>query len=587
MNITEFLTKNTKRFPQKASVGFKKDNEWKELTWMRFKQMVFRTANALVEVGVKENDKIAIYADNSPEWIIMDLAALAVGAVTVPVYSTNGTDQVEYILNHAEPKIILTGDQDQYEICHQLLRKTSSVKIIIAAKKNFALKDRSFFLADFIEKSSDKFKIVERSDDDLATIIYTSGTSGTPKGVMLTHGNFQKAFDAHQEFFDFEDFEKEHSLAFLPLSHVFERSWTLLCLYFGAKVSFLENPKLIANALQEVKPTTMCSVPRFYQKIYAGINEMLVTASPTKKKIFNWAIETGTQVSERKRNQQKVPFLLNQKYKIANALVFDKIKTKLGGRLWFMPCGGASVSVEVTQFFDAMGIHITVGYGMTETTATITAFPFTKYKYGTAGKLIGDSQIKIGENDEILVKGSGIMKGYYENPEETAKIFTEDGWMKTGDAGVLDNEGNLTITDRIKDLMKTSNGKYIAPQPIENMFSNNSYINQIMLIAEDKPFVSALIVPNFETLEEKIKTMGITFTNWKEVLENEKVQQFYHQLIDGIQTNLSGFEKIKKFVLMPADFEIQSGEITPTLKIKRNIVLEKYADKINSIYNKY
>lgn len=586
MNISEFLNKNTKRFPQKAAVGFKKDNEWKELTWMRFKQMVFRTANALVDAGVKENDRVAIYADNSPEWIIMDVATLAIGAVTVPIYSTNGTDQVEYIINHAEPKIILTGDQEQYEICHSLLGQTSGIEVIIAAKKNFTLKDRSFFLADFIEQASDKFQIVERSDEDLATIIYTSGTSGIPKGVMLTHGNFQKVFDAHVDFFDFKDFEKEQSLAFLPLSHVFERCWTLFCFSLGAKVSFLENPKLIASALQEVKPTTMCSVPRFYQKIYAGINEMLATASPTKKKIFAWAIETGTQVSERKRNQQTVPFLLNQKYKVANALVFNKIKAKLGERLWFMPCGGASISSEVTAFFDAMGIHITVGYGMTETTATVTAFPFTKYKYGTAGKLLGDSEIKIGENDEILVKGSGVMKGYYKNPQETAKIFTEDGWMKTGDAGVIDAGGHLTITDRIKDLMKTSNGKYIAPQPIENMFSNNSYINHILLIADDKPFVSALIVPNFETLEEKLKTMNIPFTNWKEIVDNEKIHAFYHQLIDDIQVNLSGFEKIKKFILMPADFEIQSGEITPTLKIKRNIVLEKYADKINLIYNK-
>ena len=586
MNIAEFLNKNTKRFPQKASVGFKKNNEWKELTWARFKQMVFKTANALVEAGVQENDKIAIYSDNSPEWMIMDLAVLSVGAITVPIYSTNGTDQVEYIINHAEPKIILTGDQEQYETCHQLLDKTTGVEKIISTKKTFTLKDRSIFLEDFIANTSEKFEIVSKTEDDLATIIYTSGTSGVPKGVMLTHGNFQKAFDAHVAFFDFKDFEKEQSMAFLPLSHVFERCWTLFCLSMGAKVTFLENPKLIANALQEVKPTTMCSVPRFYQKIYAGINEMLVTASPTKKKIFAWAIETGTQVSERKRNQQNIPFLLNQKYKIANALVFNKIKTKLGGRLWFMPCGGASISQEVTQFFDAMGIHITVGYGMTETTATITAFPFTKYKYGTAGKLIGDSQIKIGENDEILVKGSGIMKGYYKNTEETAKIFTEDGWMKTGDAGIFDNEGNLTITDRIKDLMKTSNGKYIAPQPIENMFSNNSYINQILLIADDKPFVSALIVPNFETLEEKLKTMNISFTSWEDIVENEKVKSFYQELIDGIQTHLSGFEKIKKFILMPADFEIQSGEITPTLKIKRNIVIEKYADKINLIYNK-
>jgi len=586
MNIAEFLNKNVKRFPQKASVGFKKNNEWKELTWARFQKTVFKTANALAEAGVRKDDKVAIYADNSPEWMIMDLATLCLGAVTVPIYSTNGTEQVEYIFHHAEPKIIFAGNEEQYDICHELLGKSQNVELIISAKSNFKLKDKSVSLQDFIENTSEKFDIVERTDDDVATIIYTSGTSGIPKGVMITHGNFQDTFEKHVKFFNFKNFEGEHSLAFLPLSHVFERSWTLFCFSQGAKVSFLENPKLIANALTEVSPTTMCSVPRFYQKIYAGINEMLATASPTKKKIFAWAIQNGTQVSELKRDQQKIPFLLNQKYKIANALVFNKIKTKLGGRLWFMPCGGASISEEVTKFFDAMGIHITVGYGMTETTATVTAFPFTNYKYGSAGKLLGDSQIKIGENDEILVKGSGIMKGYYKNPEETAKVFTEDGWMKTGDAGIFDNEGNLTITDRIKDLMKTSNGKYIAPQPIENLFSNNSYINQIMLVAEDKPFVSALIVPNFETLEEKLKSLGVTFTNWKEVVENEKVQKFYQELIDGIQTHLSGFEKIKKFILMPADFEIQSGEITPTLKIKRNIVLEKYSDKINAIYIK-
>lgn len=586
MNIAEFLNKNVKRFPQKASVGFKKNNEWKELTWARFQKTVFKTANALAEAGVQNDDRVAIFADNSPEWMMMDLATLCLGAVTVPIYATNGTEQVEYIINHAEPKIILAGNEEQYDICHKLLSKSQNVELIISAKSSFKLKDKSITLQDFIENTSDQFDIVDRTNDDLATIIYTSGTSGIPKGVMITHGNFHDTFDKHVKFFDFKNFEGEHSLAFLPLSHVFERSWTLFCFSQGAKVSFLENPKLIAGALAEVCPTTMCSVPRFYQKIYAGIHEMLSTASLIKKKIFAWAIENGSQVSELKRNQQNISFLLNQKYKIANALVFDKIKTKLGGRLWFMPCGGASISEEVTKFFDAMGIHITVGYGMTETTATVTAFPFTKYKYGSAGKLLGDSQIKIGENDEILVKGSGIMKGYYKNPEETAKIFTEDGWMKTGDAGIFDNEGDLTITDRIKDLMKTSNGKYIAPQPIENMFSNNSYINQIMLIGEDKPFVSALIVPNFETLEEKIKALGVPFTNWKEVVENEKVQKFYQELIDGIQSNVSIFEKIKKFILMPADFEIHSGEITPTLKIKRNIVLKKYSEKINAIYNK-
>jgi len=585
-NVTSFLQKNVNQFPEKAAVGFKKDHEWKELSWYKLKRIVYKTANALKANGVKENDKVSIYADNSAEWIIFDLAIMAIGAVTVPIYSTNGEDQVEYIIKDSGAEIIFAGNQEQYNVCLNLLNKGLPLRQIIISKKYIKLKENSSYLETFIESASEDLEIVERGEDDLATLIYTSGTTGVPKGVMMTHSNFLKAFDAHMEFFKFKNFEDEHSLAFLPLTHVFERSWTLLCLHFGAKVSFLENPKLIASALTEVKPTMMCSVPRFYQKIYAGLNEMVNSGSDLKKKIFNWSIANGALVSEKKRLNQNIPFGLSIKNKLANALVFGKVKKKLGGKLWFMPCGGASISAEVTEFFDAMGIHITVGYGMTETTATITAFPFTKYKYGTAGKLLGDSQIKIGENDEILVKGSGIMKGYYNKPEETAKVFTEDGWMKTGDAGVFDSEGNLTITDRIKDLMKTANGKYIAPQPIENMFSNNSYINQIMLIAEGKPFVSALIVPNFETLEEKIKTLGVTFTNWKEAVENEKVQRFYQELIDGIQTNVSGFEKIKKFVLMSADFEIQNGEITPTLKIKRNIVLEKYSDKINLMYNK-
>ena len=584
-NVTSFLQKNVNLYPTKPALGFKKDHEWKELGWYQLKRLVFKTANALKASGVKENDKVSIYADNSAEWIIFDLAIMAIGAVTVPVYSTNGEDQVEYIIKDSGAEIILAGNQEQYNVCLNLLNKGLPIKQIIITKKYIKLKENSSYLETFIESASEDLEIVERAEDDLATLIYTSGTTGVPKGVMITHYNFLNAFDAHMEFFKFKRFEDEHSLAFLPLTHVFERSWTLLCLHFGAKVSFLENPKLIASALTEVKPTMMCSVPRFYQKIYAGLHEMVNSGSDLKKKIFSWAIENGSLFSEKKRLNQSIPFGLSIKNKLANTLVFGKVKKKLGGKLWFMPCGGASISAEVTQFFDAMGIHITVGYGMTETTATITAFPFTKYKYGSAGKLLGDSQIKIGENDEILVKGSGLMIGYYNKPEETAKVFDENGWMKTGDAGFMDDAGNLVITDRIKDLMKTSNGKYIAPQPIENMFSNNNYINQIMLVAEDKPYVTAIIVPNFESMLEKIKSLGVTFTNWVEVVKNEKVLSFYHQLIDDIQKDLPGFEKIKKFVLMPADFEIQSGEITPTLKIKRNIVIQKYKSLIDSMYH--
>lgn len=586
MNITHFLNDNTQKFPLKPAIGFKKKEEWKELNWTNLRRIVFKTANALKAAGINENDKVAIYSDNSAEWIIFDLAVLSIGAVTVPIYSTNNLEQAEYILEDSESKIILVGNQEQYDAAFELLGKSKVLKQIIVAKKSVWIKkENSQYLEDFIKKSGEYLDIVEKNDEDLATIIYTSGTTGIPKGVMLTHGNFHKCFDAHFDFFQFKNFENEHSLAFLPLTHVFERSWTLLCLYGGAKVSLLENTKLIASTLTEVKPTMMCSVPRFYQKIYAGIQEMVSEGSESKRKIFNWAMKIGGEVAELKRTGKSVSFSLKLKNNIANILVFKKIKNKMGGNLWFMPCGGASISSEVTRFFDSMGIHITVGYGLTETTATLTAFPFRNYEHGTAGVTLGDTKIRIGEHDEIQAKGSGIMQGYYKKPSETAEVFTEDGWFKTGDAGKFDENGNLVITDRIKDLMKTSNGKYVAPQPIENLLSNNNFITQAMVIAEGKPFVTALIIPNFEALKEQLPKLNIPFTNWEEIVKSDKIRDFYHQKIDEIQKQLSGFEKVKKFVLMPAEFEITTGEITPTLKVKRNVVLAKYVGLIDKMYS--
>lgn len=588
MNVAQFLNTNTEKYPLKAAIGFKKEDEWKELNWKDFRRTVFKTANALREFGIQENDRVAIYSDNSAEWIVFDLAVLSLGAITVPIYSTNNKEQAEYIINDSESKLVLVGNQEHYDACFELIQHNLFLKkIIVSKKKVWVKKEFTQYLEDFIKPAKEDFEIVDKNDDDLATLIYTSGTTGIPKGVMLSHGNFHKCIEAHFDFFKFKDFEKEHSLAFLPLSHVFERSWTLLSLYGGAKVSFLENTKLIASALTEVKPTMMCAVPRFYQKIYAGVNEMVAEGSDTKKKIFKWAMSVGTEVSELKRMGKQVPFSLNLKNAVANKMVFQKIKNKMGGQLWFMPCGGASLSPEVTRFFDAMGIHITVGYGLTETTATLTAFPFTHYEHGSAGITLGDTQIKIGENDEILAKGSGIMKGYYKKEEDTKAVFTEDGWFRTGDAGKFDEKGNLTITDRIKDLMKTSNGKYITPQPIENLLSNNQYITQAMVVAEGKPYVTALIIPNFEALQEQLKKMNISFTNWEEIVNLDKIKEFYQQKLEEIQNSLSGFEKVKKFTLMPAEFEIGSGEITPTLKVKRNVVLEKYKELIEKMYQQH
>ncbi|SDJ18953.1 AMP-dependent synthetase/ligase [Chryseobacterium jejuense] len=589
MNLAEaIILKNVEKHPLKAAIGFKKKEEaWKELSWKKFSEIIFKTANALKESGVQENDKVAIYSDNSSEWMIVDLAAMAMGAVTVPIYSTNNAEQAEYIIKDSGAKVILVGNQMQYDACLELLHKEDNLlETIIVSKKAVWIKKEfnSFYLEDFISKASSELEICKKENDDTATLIYTSGTTGTPKGVMLTHGNFIKAFDSHFEFFKFKNFEEELSLAFLPLSHVFERSWSLLCLYGGARVYFLEDPKNVAKALEEVKPTAMCAVPRFFQKVYAGVLEKAEEGSPLKKKIFNWALKTGWETAELRRNERSVPFGLKLKESVADMLVFSKIKNKMGGRLWFLPCGGASLSPEVTRFFESVGIHVTVGYGLTETTATLTLFPLTHFEHATSGKPLPGVEIRIGESDEIQARGNGIMKGYYNRPEETQKVFTEDGWFKTGDAGKLDDKGNLIITDRLKDLMKTSNGKYIAPQQIENLLTNNNFIQQIMLVAEGRQFVSALIVPNFEFLQDYIKKNNIPFTNWEEVVKNEKIINLYKEKIKELQSQLADYEKVKKFTLMPAEFDINTGEITPTLKVKRNVVLKKYADIIEKMY---
>lgn len=589
MNLAEaIIRKNVEKHPLKSAIGFKKkDAGWKELSWKKFGDIVFKTANALKNAGIQENDKVAIYSDNSSEWMIFDLAAMTIGAITVPIYSTNNAEQAEYIINDSGAKLILAGDQVQYDACLELVKKDeSTLETIVVSKKAVWIKKEfsSFYLEDFIAKASPKTEFCKKEYEDIATLIYTSGTTGTPKGVMLTHGNFIKAFDAHFEFFKFKNFEEELSLAFLPLTHVFERSWSLLCLYGGARVYFLEDPKTIAKTLEEVKPTMMCAVPRFFQKIYAGVLEKAEESSSSKKKIFNWALKTGWETAELRRNEKPIPFGLKIKETLADLLVFSKVKEKMGGRLWFLPCGGASLSQEVTRFFESIGIHVTVGYGLTETTATLTLFPFTHFEHGTSGKPLPGVEIRIGENDEIQAKGNGIMKGYYNRPEETEKVFTQDGWFKTGDAGKIDSNGNLTITDRLKDLMKTSNGKYIAPQMIENLLTNNNFIQQIVLIAEGRQFVSALIVPNFEFLQDYLKKNNISFTNWEKIVQKDEIVGFYKEKIKDLQQHLSDFEKVKKFTLLPSEFEISSGEITPTLKVKRNIVLKKYADVIEKMY---
>jgi long-chain acyl-CoA synthetase len=590
MNVLQLLEKNAQQLPNKTALSFRNGEETEVLSWSKFWSLVCQTANGLHTLDVKKGDCVGVFSQNSKDWIIFDVAVQMLGAITIPIYATNNYAQTEYIIKQTEMMHILVGDTPQLEILKNAEKHLGKKLHIFTSH---VIKDEAeniTYFPDFVKHFPTERKIADLSRDDLATILYTSGTTGTPKGVMLSHGGFSDVVDAHKKFFNFEHLHDMKSLAFLPLSHIFERAWTLFVLSQGGEVAVLEDPKNILNTLKHVHPTAMCAVPRFYEKVYQTLVKKIETASPTKQKLFKKALEIGAKVAAKKRTGDKVPFALQLQFGFFDKLVFRKIKNELGGKLEFLPCGGAMLKKEISEFFAAIGMPVIVGYGLTETTATVTALPTKNYVYGSVGKALPGVEIKIGKDDEILVKYGGVMKGYYKNPEETANTFTEDGYFRTGDAGRLDEEGNLYITDRIKDLMKTSNGKYIAPQSIEIPLQSNPYISQAMVIAEGKPYVSAIIVPNFETLMEKFQDfknyLSLNIEEKKKLLETPFIKETFEKVLGDIQKEFASYEKIKKFKLLPEELTIEKGEITPTLKIKRKVVMEKLNELIEGMYAK-
>ena len=588
MKLIQLLEKNAQNLPNKNAISYRDGENLIILTWKEFWNKVCQTANGLHTLDVKKGDCVGVFSQNSKDWVIFDVATQMLGAVTIPIYATNNYAQTEYIIKQTEMQHILVGDTPQLEILKSAETHLNKKLHIFTSH---IIKDEAeniTYFPDFIKHFSTERKIAEISDDDLATILYTSGTTGTPKGVMLSHGCFKDVISAHNQFFGFENLHTMKSLAFLPLSHIFERAWSLYVLSQGGEVAILEDPKNILSALKQVQPNAMCAVPRFYEKVYQTLVKKIDAASPTKQKLFKKALEVGARVADKKRTDSPVPFLLNLKFKFFDTLVFKKIKNELGGNLEFLPCGGAMLKKEISEFFAAIGLPVIVGYGLTETTATVTALPTKNYVYGSVGIPLPGVEIKIGAEDEILVKYGGVMKGYYKNEEETAKVFTEDGYFRTGDAGRIDENGNLYIVDRIKDLMKTSNGKYIAPQTIEIPLQSHPEILQAMVIAEGKPYVSAVIVPDFETLIEKYQEfknyVSLTIEEKKKLLESPFIKEKFEKIVADIQKEFASYEKIKKFKLLPEEFTIEKGEITPTLKIKRRVVLEKLNSLIEGMY---
>ncbi|NGZ13126.1 long-chain fatty acid--CoA ligase [Vibrio aestuarianus] len=584
--IREQIAKGCDRVALKHKI----DKEWHGISWKQFGQRIDAMSLALLSQGIKIQDKIGIFSNNMPQWTIADIATLQLRAVTVPIYPTNTADQASYIVQDADVKVLFVGEQEQYDAAMSFFDECEQLELIIAMSDSIDLKGfaSAIHWHSFIESSTEdqQAELDARLEllnmDDLLTLIYTSGTTGQPKGVMLDYANIAAQLEGHDERLNISS--DDVSLCFLPLSHVFERAWTFYILYSGATNCYLQDTMQVRDALGEIKPTVMCAVPRFYEKIFSAIHEKVSKAPLIRKVLFTWAVNMGAKMALCHQENRQPSLLLKKSYTLADKLVLSKLRALLGGNINFMPCGGAKLDETIGRFFHAIGINVKLGYGMTETTATVSCWDDKCFNPDSIGMSMPGAQVKIGENNEILVRGPMVMRGYYKMPEETALSFDEQGFLKTGDAGHIDEQGNLFITDRIKELMKTSGGKYIAPQVIEGAIGKDHFIEQIAVIADTRKFVSALIVPCYDSLEEYAKELNIKYHDRLELIKNNQVVEMLEKRVNDLQKELAKFEQVKKFKLLPKAFSMDKGELTPTQKLRRKVINDRYQDEIEEMY---
>ncbi len=591
-SLAEMFYSVCKTYPEKTGMMYKEGGKYREVKFREIEEKVRRVAGGLASLGVQKGDKVVLLSPNRIEWALSDYAILSLGAVTVPIYPTLLAPQVKYITNDSDAKIAILADKTQFQKMLEVESELEKIEKFIIFDKDDIQHPRAISFEELMEKGA-KFlgehpdfieKSVEKVEtDDLATIIYTSGTTGEPKGVMLTHGNFLSNIEGslraipitHEEIF----------LSFLPLSHVFERMvGHFLAFYLGATIAYAESIDTVADNLQEVKPTVMASVPRLFEKIYGRILDSLEEGSALKKKLFFWAIEVGKEVVAHQQQKKPLPLGLKIKQKIANKLVFSKLQERVGGRIRFFVSGGAPLPKEIGEFFTAAGLLILEGYGLTETSPVIAVNRLENFKFGSVGLPLDNVEVKIAEDGEILTRGPHVMKGYYKKEAETREAIDEEGWFHTGDIGFIDDDGFLIITDRKKNIIVTSGGKNVAPQPIENLLTQSRYVEQAVVIGDKRKFCSALIVPNMDNLKKFAEEKGITYSSTNELFQHPEVQNLYYSEIERLSKDLASYEKVKKFALIEQPFTIETGELTPTLKAKRRVIEQKYKDIIDKIY---
>ncbi len=548
---------------------------------------------ALLSLGVQPGDRIGIFAPNCSEWTLVDFGILSVRAVPVPIYATNTRQQAAYIIDETEMTLLFVGDQEAYAKIATDPDRSPALRTLIVfdegdAEEETPLHAPDLHFGQFLQLGADTDldgaldgRLAEAGPDELATIIYTSGTTGEPKGVMLTHANLLHQFKALDG--QFHVGPGDRSLCFLPLSHVYERSWSYYIFHTGAENYYLTDSKAVIAGMQAVKPTVMVSVPRLYEKIFAAAHHGLEEGSGLKKKLFHWALGVGFDYQLRRKEDRPIGVGLTLQQGLADRLVLSKIRTIVGGDKKFFSAGGAPLAPSIEEFFFAAGLLICEGYGLTETSPMVTYNTPNAFKFGTVGRPIVDCQVKIAANGEILVKSPSVTQGYYRKPEATAAAFV-DGWFHTGDVGEFDDEGFLRITDRIKDLIITSGGKNVAPQHIETVLAQDYFIEQSIAIGDRRKYISVLIVPNFVALEEYAAGQGITWQTRQELVDHPTIVAFYQSHIDHYSQELAPFEQVKAFTLLPAPLTQEGGEITPSQKTRRRAVMAKYAHLIEAMY---
>ncbi len=595
-HLSVLVHRRAEKYGDKVALKYRdyETSQWIPITWNQFSQTVRQVANALVELGVQEEENIGIFSQNKPECLYVDFGAFANRAVTIPLYATSSPAQVQYIINDAQIRYIFVGEQFQYDAAFSVFGFCQSLQQLIIFDRAVVRDPRdmtSIYFDEFLEtgKGLPNNDIVEErtsraSDDDLANILYTSGTTGEPKGVMLHHSNYMEAFRIHDiRLVDMSD--QDISMNFLPLTHVFEKAWTYLCIHKGVQICINLRPVDIQTTIKEIRPTLMCSVPRFWEKVYAGVQEKIAQETGLKKAMMLDAIKVGKIHNiDYLRKGKTPPLMLHLKYKFYEKTVYALLKKTIGienGN--FFPTAGAAVPDEICEFVHSVGINMLVGYGLTESTATVSCFLNQGYEIGSVGTVMPDVEVKIGEENEILLRGKTITKGYYKKAEATAATIDKDGWFHTGDAGYLKGD-QLYLTERIKDLFKTSNGKYVSPQALETKLAIDRYIDQIAIIADQRKFVSALIVPVYGFVKDYAKEKGIEYKDMEELLQHPKILGLFRARIDTLQQQFAHYEQVKRFTLLPEPFSMERGELTNTLKLKRPVVAKNYKEVIDKMY---